>query len=69
MLVALLDSVAGEAHDLVGEDRARDQREVMLDDRAVDPHARAVAQHAVRQLGDPVLGRRPASRRMRSGAR
>ena len=45
---------AGEADDLVREDRADDQRDVVLDDGAVDADLDAVAQHAARELGDPL---------------
>ena len=40
--------------DLVREHRADDERDVVLDHGAVDPHVSGVVQHAVGQLGDPV---------------
>ena len=45
---------AREADDLVREDRADDQRDVVLDHVAVDPDVRGVLEHAVRELGDPL---------------
>ena len=45
---------AREPDDLVREDRAEDQREVVVDDGAVDADVRGVLQHPVRQLGDPL---------------
>jgi hypothetical protein len=50
---------SAEADDLVWEDRADDQRDVVLDQRAVDPHVDRIAQPAARELGDPLAGDRP----------
>ena len=44
---------AGEADDLVREDRADDERDVVLDHRAVEPDVDALAQQPAGQLGDP----------------
>ena len=48
---------AGEADDLVREHRADDQRDVVLDDGAVEPHVDARRQQPVGQLGDPARRR------------
>ena len=45
---------AGEPDDLVREHRADDQRDVVLDDGAVDADLDAVLQHAAGELRDPL---------------
>ncbi|MFZ2056419.1 MAG: hypothetical protein WAV54_03300 [Acidimicrobiales bacterium] len=55
-----------EADDLVGEDRADDERDIVFDHGAVDPHLGGVVQPPIGQLGDPV-GRDGAERCERQG--
>ena len=47
---------AGEADHLVREHRPDDERDVVLDHRAVQPDVDALAQQAAGQLGDPAAG-------------
>ena len=45
---------AGEADHLVREDRADDQRDIVLDDRPIEPYVDLLVQESARDLADPL---------------